>query len=177
MGDPSSISQILWSADPATQTAIGMVLSFAVLALVTVFVPLIVRLLRLYRLERRLLELVEYALATSNVRGGSRTSNADHAIEPEELRGAFADSPISASYEEFERLWKRAARGGRQGRRRRRDDDLSRTTPKTSRPLGEPRVDRDSRTHRPARHSKPIRDQHGRVAAASARCVALSRRS
>ena len=104
MGDPYTISQILWSTDPATQRAIGMVLGLAAIAVATIFLPLILRLFRLYMLERRLLEMVEYALAST---GGGKGNN-DHAIEPEELRGAFANSPIAPCYEEFERRWQTA---------------------------------------------------------------------
>ena len=105
MGDPYSISQILWSTDPGTLRAIGMVLGLALMALSAVFIPLLVRLLRLYLLERRLLALVEYAI------GSSRAGFADHTIEPEELRGVFANSPIASAYEEFERRWATARLG------------------------------------------------------------------
>lgn len=105
MSDPYSISQILWSTDPATQRAIAMVIGLALMALSAVFIPLLVRLLRLYLLERRLLELVEYAL------GSSRADSGGHTIEPEELRGVFANSPISSTYEEFERRWTTARLG------------------------------------------------------------------
>jgi methyl-accepting chemotaxis protein len=105
VGDPYSVSQILWSTDPGTQRAIGIVLGLALMALSAVYIPLLVRLVRLYLLERRLLGLVEYALGASP--GGS----ANHTIESEELRGAFANSPISAAYDEFERRWATARLG------------------------------------------------------------------
>ena len=111
MGDPYSITQILWSTDPATQRAIGMVLGLALMSLAAVFIPLIVRLLRLYLLERRLLELIEYALGSSGASQTGRGPDQGHAIEPDELRGAFANSPISAAYEEFERRWTTARLG------------------------------------------------------------------
>ncbi len=105
MGDPYSISQILWSTDPGTQRAIGMVLGLALMALSAVYIPLFVRLLRLYLLERRLLELVDYALGTARSGASGASGASDHTIEPEELRAAFANSPISSAYNEFERRW------------------------------------------------------------------------
>jgi methyl-accepting chemotaxis protein len=105
VGDPYSVSQILWSTDPGTQRAIGMVLGLALMALSAVYIPLLVRLLRLQLLERRLLRLVEYALGTS------RGDSAGLAIESEELRAAFANSPISSAYDEFERRWATARLG------------------------------------------------------------------
>jgi ABC-type transporter Mla subunit MlaD len=88
-----------------------MVLGLALIVFIAVFMPLIVKLFRLYMLERRLLELIEYALGASSIRGTDRSGARSHAVEPDELRGAFADSPISAAYEEFERRWTTARLG------------------------------------------------------------------
>ena len=57
MIDAYSFGQILWSADPATVRAILLVLIVFAAATVTIYLPLIVRLLRLARLERKLRRL------------------------------------------------------------------------------------------------------------------------
>ena len=57
MGDPQSLSQILWSSDPITQRALFWVLGAALLALIAIYIPLWVRLGRLFMLERRVAEL------------------------------------------------------------------------------------------------------------------------
>ena len=58
MGDPYSLSKILWSSDPATQYAIGMVLIVFAIAAIAVLIPLAVRLFRLFGLERELDRLI-----------------------------------------------------------------------------------------------------------------------
>lgn len=96
MGDAYSITQIFWSPDPMTQRAIGLVLGLALISAVTIFIPLIVRLVRLFMFERRLREWVDYSASAP-----AETAGLDH----EELRGLFANSPIAAAYGEFERRW------------------------------------------------------------------------
>jgi len=106
LGDAYSITQIFWSTDPMTQRAIGLVLGLALISAVTIFIPLIVRLVRLFMFERRLREWVDYsasapAASAPAANGSAKTAGLDH----EELRGLFANSPIAAAYEEFERRW------------------------------------------------------------------------
>jgi hypothetical protein len=102
VGDPTSYSEILWSSDPATRrvlwTCFGLV---AALALV-VFVPLLLRTLRLFFLERRLRDtLDEYE---------SKGAAAQRSVLREWLR----DSVVQRQFEEFERRWTTAqiAEGG-----------------------------------------------------------------
>ncbi|MBJ18372.1 MAG: hypothetical protein CL933_03005 [Deltaproteobacteria bacterium] len=93
MSDPDSISQILWSSDPTTQRAIWLVLVAALAAAVAVYGPLIVRTVRLFLLERRLLEQNREA-EDPNVHLGH-----------DPLREAMLDSPVREAFEEFERRW------------------------------------------------------------------------
>ncbi len=105
MGDPYSVTQILWSTDPMTQRAIGMVLGLALLSAVTIFIPLIVRLLRLLMFERRIREWVDDSVSTPVAKNKAETAGSRRSLDREELRGLFANSPIPASYEEFDRRW------------------------------------------------------------------------
>ena len=96
MGDPSSLSEILWSTDPTTRRALWMVLGLALVATATIFLPLVVRLVRLGLLERKLREVV-----------GGREGR-DGATDPalrQELREAFVESPLRETWQEFERRW------------------------------------------------------------------------
>ena len=93
MSDPGSMSDILWSSDPATQRAIWLVLVAGALSIAIVYGPLILRAVRLFRLERRLRELGD---------GPDQTATREeHAL----MREAMLDSPIRESFEEFERRW------------------------------------------------------------------------
>jgi ABC-type transporter Mla subunit MlaD len=109
--DPYSITQILWSTDPMTQRAIAMVLGLALLSAVAIFIPLVVRLIRLFMLERRLRDWVEHSGASSapgsipGAKSEARALDPKRSLDHEELRGLFANSPIPATYEEFERRW------------------------------------------------------------------------
>ena len=105
MVDFYSISQILWSTDPTTQRAIGLVLGIALLSAVTIFIPLIRRLLRLFMFERRLRKGIEHAAAIPLAKSTAQTVGPNTALDQVELRRLFADSPIRAAYEEFERRW------------------------------------------------------------------------
>ncbi len=96
MGDPYSLSQILWSSDPATQRAIGLVLIVFAVAAITVLIPLVLRLFRLGRLERGLSRLVS----------GQRPEA--FAANRAALRETLMASPIAATYHEFERRWNTA---------------------------------------------------------------------
>ena len=93
MSDPGSISDILWSADPTTQRAIWIVVVAGLLAIATVYGPLVLRAARLLRLERKLRELGEGTDGT--------TTSEEHDL----LREAMLESPIRGSFEEFERRW------------------------------------------------------------------------
>jgi len=86
------MTQILWSADPATQRALLVVLAIAVGVLLTVHLPLALRAFRLYRLERALRRLVSDASS-----GGARLR--------EEIRDVMSQSPLETSYRQFERRW------------------------------------------------------------------------
>jgi hypothetical protein len=93
VGDPSSISSILWTSDPSTQRAIWFVIVPAAISAITVFGPLILRLGRLYLLERRLRDLGRD--------GGPRHSGS----ESDAIREAMLASPVQEVFEEFERRW------------------------------------------------------------------------
>ncbi len=104
MGDPDSISQILWSADPTTQRAICLVLAAALVAGVAIYGPLIVRNVRLLLLERRLREL-------------SRESDEPGVHSRHDpLREVILESPVRESFEEFERRWNTSRLSENQGR-------------------------------------------------------------
>lgn len=104
MGDSGSISQILWSADPATQRAIWTVLGAAIVAIVTVYGPLAVQAVRLYLLERAVREQAS-AWADPN-------AQETHAS----LRETLLDSPIRETFEEFERRWTTSQLGEKRDR-------------------------------------------------------------
>jgi ABC-type transporter Mla subunit MlaD len=106
--DPYSITQILWSTDPMTQRAIAMVLALALVSAVSIFIPLVVRLMRLFTFERRLRGWVNHSGASDSIPGAenlARTADPNRSLDREELRGLFANSPIPATYQEFERRW------------------------------------------------------------------------
>ncbi|HEB91085.1 MAG TPA: hypothetical protein ENI85_16035, partial [Deltaproteobacteria bacterium] len=119
MADPNAIAQILWSTDPTTQHAIWLVLGFALLAVVGVYLPLGIRLVRLFLLERKLRVLTgfsedEMPLAPGTEetgRGRSRRPSVRHGVDREELRDLFANSPAAEAYLEFERRWMTAQLG------------------------------------------------------------------
>jgi len=106
--DPSSLLQILWSTDPTTQRAIGLVAGLGLLVSVTIYIPLILRLVRLFMFERRLRSWFEYAAAAPIARGRETTRPPQSGLDHDELRGVFAESPIHAAYAEFERRWSSA---------------------------------------------------------------------
>ena len=118
MSDPYSITQILWSTDPMTQRAIGLVLGLALTSAVVIFIPLIARVMRLFLFEKRLHDWVDYAATTSESAGLAQSTTTSPAnatdaktqggLDREELRGLFANSPVAAAYEEFERRWSTA---------------------------------------------------------------------
>ena len=113
MNDPNSIGQILWSADPMTQRAIRMVLGFALITVVTIFIPLLIRQIRLFLLTRKLRSLTGYSadpIESDDAKGAlknanSRSSNTAVEVDREELRNLFLDSPAKDAYIEFERRW------------------------------------------------------------------------
>ncbi|MEZ4334828.1 MAG: hypothetical protein R3F35_23970 [Myxococcota bacterium] len=102
MTDPASLAQILWSDDPLTRRALWTIIALVVPIAVAVFTPAIVRLLRLYLLERRLRDTAdEY-----EPKGPAAQRSA--------LREWVRDSALQRHFEEFERRWSRAqlAEGG-----------------------------------------------------------------
>ena len=108
MADPYSMTQILWSTDPMTQRAIAMVLALALVSAVAIFIPLVVRLIRLFMFERRLRSWVYYSSASGSISGAenqAKLPDPKPGLDHEELRGLFANSPIQATYEEFYRRW------------------------------------------------------------------------
>ncbi len=93
MGDPDSISTLLWSTDAATQRAIWLVLGAAALAALLVYGPLVLRLLRLHSLERKL-------------RARSRDWQQARSIDQHEaLRDAILGTPLEPAFDDFERRW------------------------------------------------------------------------
>lgn len=93
MGDPTSYSEILWSGDPATRRVLWTCFGLVVTLTLTVFLPLIVRTIRLFLLERRLRDtLDEY---------DSKGAAAQRGVMREWLR----DSVVQRQFEEFERRW------------------------------------------------------------------------
>jgi hypothetical protein len=97
VGDPSSISSILWTSDPSTQRAIWFVIVPAAISAIAVFGPLILRLGRLYLLERHLRDL-----------GRDRDRDREHlhsGSESNPIREAMLASPVQEVFEEFERRW------------------------------------------------------------------------
>jgi len=105
VSDPHSITQILWSTDPMTQRAIGMVLGLALFSAVTIFIPLCLRLTRLFLFERRLRKWIDDSASGSFVGPNAVEMDTKRSFENDELRDLFASSPIRASYQEFERRW------------------------------------------------------------------------
>ena len=95
MGDPDSIATILWSSDPSTQRAITLILGAAAIAVVTVYGPLLLKLVRLYLLERRL-----RAPSSKGQTGGEVD-----AASADPIRSALKNSPIADTFAEFERRW------------------------------------------------------------------------
>ena len=93
VNDIYSIGQILWSVDPATQRAIWFVLTVSIAAAVTIYVPLIFRLIRLQLLERELRELAD---ELSPSRPTSKLNDFD---------ALLVASPLQSVYEEFKKRW------------------------------------------------------------------------
>lgn len=96
MGDPDSMTAILWSSDPATQRSLWMLLGAIGLAVVSVYGPLGWRLAQLFLLERRLGEALGDAAS-------GRGAGAHDAA-----RDVLADSPLADAWSEFERRWSTA---------------------------------------------------------------------
>ena len=99
--DPASplLFQLLWSSDPATQTATAVVLGAGLLAGLFVYLPLGLRLLRIGRLERA-------------VARACRTDERTTAVRRDEIAAAFSDSPLARQWDGFEARWRRAANDG-----------------------------------------------------------------
>ena len=100
------MTEILWSTDPASQRALLLVIGLAALVAVTIHLPLAVRALRLWLLERQLRHQLE-----NESRGKEPTDSAR-----ESLRESLRDSGIGASFREFERRWQTAQVGEHLGR-------------------------------------------------------------
>lgn len=93
MGDPTSLSEILWSSDPATRRALWTLFGLVVPIACLVLVPLAVRALRLYLLERRSRDtLEEYEAKGPGAQRGA-------------LRELLRSSVLTRQFEEFERRW------------------------------------------------------------------------
>ena len=94
MGDPASLASILWSSDPTTLRSIWMVLTAVLASVVVIHIPLIFKLTQLFLLERKLVRLS----------GRDRKSPANS----DALREAFRNSPVAATFAEFEGRWSAA---------------------------------------------------------------------
>ena len=95
------MTEILWSTDPASQRALLLVIGLAALVAVTIHLPLAVRALRLWLLERQLRQQLE------NEPRGREPGDATQAS----LRESLRDSAIGTSFREFERRWQTAQVG------------------------------------------------------------------
>jgi ABC-type transporter Mla subunit MlaD len=104
VSDLEFIEQIIWSSDEMTQGAILLVLGAATLAALTVYFPLLVRLGRLYSLERKL-------------RRQSRDWDESGVHDGHELlRHTMQSSPVDDAFEEFVRRWTASQLGDSQNR-------------------------------------------------------------
>lgn len=93
MSDPSALTQILWSDDPATRRALWTIAGLVLPIALAVFVPPILRVTRLFFLERRLRDtLDEYESKGKAAQRGA-------------LREWIRDSALRRQFEEFERRW------------------------------------------------------------------------
>lgn len=95
------MTEILWSTDPASQQALLLVIGLAALVALTIHLPLAVRALRLWLLERQLRQQL------ANDAGGEELSEATQESSRESLR----DSAIGPPFREFERRWQVAQVG------------------------------------------------------------------
>jgi len=93
VNDAYAIGEILWSVDPATQRAIWFVLGVSIVAALTIYLPLVSRLVRLQLLERGLRELAD------------ELSPSRPTALLDDFRAMLVASPIQPIYEEFERRW------------------------------------------------------------------------
>jgi len=92
--DRPLLGQLLWSADPATQNAITLVWVTAALALLFVYGPLLVRLVRVILLDRA-------------VREACQLDDRPAEAHREEIATAFARSPLEAQWDDFAYRWRR----------------------------------------------------------------------
>jgi methyl-accepting chemotaxis protein len=99
-----SVGQILWSTDPATQRAIGLVIVAALAAGLMIYLPLLLRLVRLFLLERGLREIADEL-------GPSKP-----AALLDDFKAMLVASSIQSTYEEFERRWTTAQLSQGRGR-------------------------------------------------------------
>ncbi|MEM9177521.1 MAG: methyl-accepting chemotaxis protein [Myxococcota bacterium] len=105
MRDPDSFFSVLWSSDEASQFALWIVLGSAAVTVVAIYGPLLLRLGRLFLLERRLRD-------QAGDGGEGRPPGGD--ADP--IRAAMADSPIADAFAEFDRRWSTAQLGVAQER-------------------------------------------------------------
>ena len=100
MADPDSLYSILWPTDPSGRTTLWLVIGSAILAVATVYGPLLIRLVRLFLLERRLRD------PSSDL---DRSGAPDSSHDP--LRQVMAASPLADVFAEFDRRWTMAQLG------------------------------------------------------------------
>jgi len=100
VADPDSLYSILWSTDPSGRTALWLVIGAATVAAATVYGPLLLRLARLFLLERRLRD-PSSDLDRSGAPGGRH----------DPLRQVMAASPLADAFSEFDRRWTTAQLG------------------------------------------------------------------
>jgi ABC-type transporter Mla subunit MlaD len=101
LGDPDSILSILWASDPAAQRYLWVLVGGLGLSVIAVYGPLITRLVRLHRLERRLSAVIDET-SPVRARSGPRPVNQDA------IRDLLSDSAIASAWSEFERRWQTA---------------------------------------------------------------------
>ena len=96
---PPSLNPLLWSTNPASQTAIWLVLASGLAAVLLVYLPLLIRLLRVSRLQRA----VRRASASDEA-----TSEAAAETTRNEIARAFQGSPLAAQWKTFSERWQSA---------------------------------------------------------------------
>ena len=98
MSSPESIADLVaglfWPSEPITQTAILLLLSLAAATAITVYGPLVVRLIRIGQLLRALKACFD--------------GEGSNAIQRQEVANAFAESPLAYHWSDFVRRWQNA---------------------------------------------------------------------
>lgn len=96
MTDPVSLVSLLWSDDPLTRRTLSTIVALVVPIAAVVFLPLCLRLLRLFLLERRLRDTAD------------EYESKGPAAQRSALREWLRDSPLQPHFEEFDHRWHQA---------------------------------------------------------------------